>query len=129
MRTRLWSVGNWAVEDGIIRHVSDAVSAATGAEVLDLSDHLLLPGFVNAHCHLSLSALHEKIPQEERFTDWVRALLKANAEISQAERVRALRAGARALLESGVTALGDYASPLGLVDRIGEAALQAGGVS
>ncbi|PIQ96314.1 MAG: hypothetical protein COV67_10170 [Nitrospinae bacterium CG11_big_fil_rev_8_21_14_0_20_56_8] len=78
--------------------------------LVDLSDHLLLPGFVNAHCHLSLSVLENRVSRQERFTGWVRDLLAENERISFAERVEAFRRGADTLTNSGVTLLGDYVS-------------------
>ena len=39
------------VRDGAIAVIGDDVDAA-GAEVLDVADHLVLPGLVDAHCHL-----------------------------------------------------------------------------
>ncbi len=110
--------GELVIEDGIIQSVLDTPTQAAEAEVLDLSDHLLLPGFVNAHSHLALSALSGKLSRKERFTDWVRDLLNADAQISEAERLEAMQAGAWAMLESGVTALGDFAGNAGLLDAM-----------
>ncbi|MGH8869827.1 MAG: amidohydrolase [Actinomycetes bacterium] len=51
---RPWPLGGVAdvgVRDGLIDQIAPQVDAP-GAEVLDVSDRLLLPGFVEAHCHL-----------------------------------------------------------------------------
>ena len=40
----------------------------------------ILPGLVNAHTHLELSYLHERIPRATQFADWVRAVLSARRE-------------------------------------------------
>ncbi len=69
---------------------------------------LVLPGFVNAHSHLALSALRGRLCRRERFTDWVRDLLKENALIDANERARAFRQAAGEMLFSGVSAIGDY---------------------
>jgi cytosine/adenosine deaminase-related metal-dependent hydrolase len=106
--------GELLIEQGVIREIRPTQSPAPTA-CLDLSDHLLLPGFVNAHCHLSLSALGGKVPRCEAFTDWVRALLKANAQTSRDERVQALHSAATEMLESGVTTLADTLSDMELL--------------
>lgn len=72
--------------------IDDAAVIVRGREVLDagvrrtvlrgfsgpVTDHgpaTLLPGIVNAHCHLELSHLHGAIPPGLDFTAWVRRLL------------------------------------------------------
>lgn len=102
--------GELLIEQGRVREISWDGKEFPGIECLDLSDCLILPGFVNAHCHLSLSALKGKVAKHPRFTGWVRSLLAQNQEVSWTERVRALHAGAGDLLRSGVTTLGDYLS-------------------
>lgn len=106
--------GELLIKQGVIREIRPTQSPASDA-CLDLSDHLLLPGFVNAHCHLSLSALGGKVPRCEAFTDWVRALLKANLQTSPNERVQALHAEAAKMLRSGVTTLADTLSDVELL--------------
>lgn len=76
----------------------------------DWSDCLILPGFVNAHCHLSLSGLQGKISPQGKFIDWIESVVTENAALSWKDRVDALHRQAQTLIESGVTALGDYFS-------------------
>ena len=49
--------GQLIVERGRIREIFSDTNRPIEGELIDLSDCLILPGFVNAHCHLSLSAL------------------------------------------------------------------------
>src|SRR5439155_161383 len=48
-----------------------------GEEIVDLGEQTLLPGLINAHCHLDYTCLRGKIPRQKSFTDWIRAI---NAE-------------------------------------------------
>jgi cytosine/adenosine deaminase-related metal-dependent hydrolase len=100
--------GELVVENGRVRSVAGAPGKSAGGSAMNLSDCLLLPGFVNAHCHLALSVLHDRVPRAERFPDWVFSLVTRNKGVERAERIRHLRAGAEALLRSGVTTLADY---------------------
>ncbi len=109
--------GELTVEAGKIVNVSPQQTSGPAADCLDLSDCLLLPGFVNAHCHLSLSALQRQVPKCENFTDWVRELLEKNAALPVEGRIQAIRKGADSMLQSGVTTLADYFPDAGLLDE------------
>src|SRR5205814_5355759 len=51
-------------------------------EIVDLGDHILLPGLINAHCHLDYTCLHGKIPPTQSFADWIRAINAEKAKLS-----------------------------------------------
>jgi len=80
------------------------------AEILDLSGHLILPGFVNAHCHLGLSALGGRIGWDRDFTQWIREVVRKNKALEFSARVAAIKTAASAMTRSGVTFLVDYLS-------------------
>ena len=102
--------GEIVIAGGRIVEVRPGVSESFEGVTLDRSDHLILPGFVNAHCHLSLSGLAGKVSRQERFVDWIESVVAENAALPWQDRVDALRRAAKTLIESGVTALGDYLS-------------------
>jgi len=89
--------GAVAVEKGRILAVGGASSLRTqfaGARV-ESCPGVLLPGLVNAHVHLELSAYHQ-IPRptgEQSFCDWIRALLQVrkNGEPDPGQIARAAR--------------------------------------
>src|SRR6266571_9035187 len=51
-------------------------------EVVDLDDQALLPGLINAHCHLDYTCLRGKIPRQRSFADWIRAINAEKAKLS-----------------------------------------------
>src|SRR5438067_3932002 len=53
------------------------VRAHNSGDVVDLGEQALLPGLINAHCHLDYTCLRGKIPRPKSFADWIRAI---NAE-------------------------------------------------
>ena len=67
--------GNRIVDVG---RFDDITSRNTG-NIVDLGEQALLPGLINAHCHLDYTCLRGKIPRQKSFTDWIRAI---NAEKS-----------------------------------------------
>ena len=62
------------VEHGRILRVGDAGERPPGA--VHEVDGAILPGLVNAHTHLELSYLHERIPPSPSFGDWVRIVME-----------------------------------------------------
>ncbi len=100
--------GQLVVENGIIRDIFYDTSKPIEGELIDLSDCLVLPGFVNAHCHLSLSILKQRITRHNSFTDWVKSMTEENKVVSFKNRVLAMHAQAKVMARSGVTALVDF---------------------
>jgi cytosine/adenosine deaminase-related metal-dependent hydrolase len=100
--------GQLVVENGIIRDIFYDTSKPIEGELIDLSDCLVLPGFVNAHCHLSLSILKQRITRHNSFTDWVKSMTEENKVVSFKNRVLAMHDQAKVMARSGVTALVDF---------------------
>jgi cytosine/adenosine deaminase-related metal-dependent hydrolase len=61
------------IDDGRIVDVGEG----GGPAVVDLGRVAILPALVNAHTHLELSYLHERIPKAKKFSDWVRMVMTA----------------------------------------------------
>jgi cytosine/adenosine deaminase-related metal-dependent hydrolase len=77
----------------------------------DLHHAVLLPGLINAHCHLELGFLRGVLPTGD-FVGWVQALMRhVAADLPQEardERTRqAVLSGAQESLRGGVTTIGD----------------------
>jgi aminodeoxyfutalosine deaminase len=102
--------GELVIDQGRIVEVRSGVSESFAGVTHDWSDCLILPGFVNAHCHLSLSGLQGRVARQERFVDWIASVVAENSALSWHDRVDAFHREAQTLVESGVTALGDYFS-------------------
>ena len=45
--------------------------------VLDLGEVILLPGLINAHCHLDYTDMAGTLPPPKTFTDWIPLILAA----------------------------------------------------
>ncbi len=110
--------GELIIEGGEIVTISPVEGEAE--ETLDLSDHLLMPGFVNAHCHLGLSALGKKLSPAKTFANWIGDLIPLNAALSDEVRMQGIRTGAAEMKASGVTGLADYVADPSLLDFISD---------
>ena len=108
------------IENGNILEISSEALNPNTNNVLDISDHLLMPGFVNAHCHLGLTALANKLSSENNFSKWIHDLILLNSVLSYEERIRGILLGANEMKSSGVTGLADYVADPALLESIYE---------
>jgi len=87
-------------------------------EVLDLGDRALLPGLINAHCHLDYSCLRGKLPRPKSFTDWIRAINAAKAKLSSDDYVASIKEGFAEANRLGTTTIANLTAFPELVSRI-----------
>jgi cytosine/adenosine deaminase-related metal-dependent hydrolase len=80
-----------------------------GVHARDMGDAVLVPGLVNAHTHLELSALRGRLKPTADFARWVRAQLAALTRWTPADFIRSYRLGVRLSLAAGTAAVGDIA--------------------
>lgn len=118
------SNGSVTVEQGRIA----AVGTTTGGDVVDLGRAVIVPGLVNAHTHLELSYLHERIPPTRSFGEWVRIVMETRRQYPDpadpriVEPARAAIARARAF---GTALVGDVSNTLVTVPLLREARVPA----
>ncbi len=89
------------------------------ADVIDHGDVLLMPVFINAHCHLELSALHNALPMENGFAAWVQALLQKREALGNDALLKSARFHAENLNHHGTGFLADI-STLGITRTLFE---------
>jgi cytosine/adenosine deaminase-related metal-dependent hydrolase len=118
--------GRVAVEAGRIAWLGAARDpGAPEAPLEDLGPGVILPGLVNAHCHLELSYLQGRVALPQPFVAWVRALVAGRAR----ETPNVLRAGAergiQQLVGGGTVAVGDVSNALAHLDLLAASGLRA----
>jgi len=97
------------IRDGAVVDLGDgpAPDPAGDESLLDFPGATILPGLVNAHCHLDLTGLRERIPEPRSFPSWLRSLLLQKLLQGPGDEVAAIRRGIAESLAEGVTAIGD----------------------
>jgi aminodeoxyfutalosine deaminase len=84
----------------------DLKSRANGKK-FDLGDVILLPGLVNAHCHLDYTDLAGMLPPPKTFTDWIPLIMAARSDWGYSDYLRSWLNGARMLARTGTTTVAD----------------------
>ena len=113
-----------AVEDGRVRWVGPAAEAPEG-ESLDLGPGVLLPGLVNAHCHLELSHLAGRLGEAAGFVDWVERLVTTRPQDPPETVRRRASAGIQELEDTGTAGVGDVSNALAHLDLLAHSFLRA----
>jgi len=87
----------------------------TESQNLEFYSGILVPGFVNAHCHLELSHLKGKIEEKTGIGGFVGQInLLRNQEISDVEK--AMQTADRLMWAAGIAATGDISNSLLSID-------------
>jgi cytosine/adenosine deaminase-related metal-dependent hydrolase len=110
------------IRDGVVSLRDDGTIASVGAGESD--EHvrgLIMPGLVNAHTHLELSALRGRVPGRDGFIAWVEKLIGARVELAEDEERDAIHAAVRELRDAGTVAVGEVTNSLGAVTALAEA--------
>ena len=76
-----------------------------GGEVLDLGEQILLPGLINAHCHLDYTNLRGQIAPQRSFADWIVAINAAKAPLTETDYLSSIAAGLAEARKYGTTSL------------------------
>jgi cytosine/adenosine deaminase-related metal-dependent hydrolase len=93
---RIRAVGSWT-----------DIRPHTQGGIFDLGEVILLPGLVNAHCHLDYTDMAGQLPPPKTFTDWIHLMISAKAQWEHSDYARSWLNGARQLLHTGATTVGD----------------------
>lgn len=93
---RIVAVGRW-------RDLSHESARTT----LDLGDVILLPGLVNAHCHLDYTDMAGEILRPKLFSDWLKLITTAKGGWTDSDFARSWLRGADMLLRTGTTTVAD----------------------
>lgn len=105
-----------AIEDGAVFVFRGRITAVgrwrdlrrrAPARVQDLGEAIVLPGLINAHCHLDYSGMAGAIPPPKSFLAWIEAIIALKASWSYSDYAQSWLNGARQLLRSGCTTVAD----------------------
>lgn len=106
--------GNRIVEVGRFRDLAGEDSEPAS----DLGDVVLLPGLVNAHCHLDYTHMAGRIARPRHFVEWIEAIIAYKAGWDYSDYADSWVTGARQLLAGGVTTVADMEAVPELIPEV-----------
>jgi aminodeoxyfutalosine deaminase len=96
----------------------DDIKTRNAGNTLDLGEQVLLPGLINAHCHLDYTCLRGKILPQKSFTDWIQAINAEKSELSPKEYVASINQGFEEAKRFGTTAIANLTAFPELIPQV-----------
>jgi aminodeoxyfutalosine deaminase len=99
------------IEDGVVHVAAGKIVAVgrarelAGGQVEDLGDSVLVPGLINAHCHLDFTVMRGAILQQDNFSNWVRRINDLKRMLSDDEILQSISDGFTELRHWGTTSV------------------------
>lgn len=90
--------------------ILDLVSSADAGEDVMFLEGILCPGFINAHCHLELSHLKDKIPMHTGLIDFLMKVMQIRNEAYPEEIITFSQNANREMMDNGIVAVGDISN-------------------
>ena len=96
----------------------DEIKTRNAGNAVDLGEQVLLPGLINAHCHLDYTCLRGKIPPEKSFTDWIRAINAEKSKVSPKDYLASINDGFEEAKKFGTTAIANLTAFPELISQV-----------
>ena len=107
------------IEDGAVVIEGNTITAVGPAaeicaqhpgEVIDLGGQVLLPGLINAHCHLDYTMMRRSISPQRSFTEWIRRINALKRSLDDNDYREAIAKGFAELRATGTTCVANIES-------------------
>jgi cytosine/adenosine deaminase-related metal-dependent hydrolase len=114
------------IEDGAVRVTENRIVevgnfseiASANDEIIDLGEHVLLPGLINAHCHLDYTCLRGRIPRQKSFTNWIRVINAKKGKLTAEDYFTSINAGFAEAQRFGTTTIANLTAFPELIAKI-----------
>ncbi|HEY4256564.1 MAG TPA: amidohydrolase family protein [Candidatus Udaeobacter sp.] len=97
----------------------DEIRARNAGEIVDLGEQALVPGLINAHCHLDYTCLRGKIPPQKSFADWIRSINAEKAKLLPKDYLVSINEGFAEAKRFGTTTIADLTAFPDLIPETG----------
>ena len=88
----------------------EEIRAAHSGEVTDLGEVVLMPGLINAHCHLDYSMMRHAIHPQKNFAEWVKRINALKRGLDDDDYLAAIGKGFAEAKHWGTTTIGNIES-------------------
>ena len=96
----------------------DDIKTRNAGNAVDLGEQVLLPGLINAHCHLDYTCLRGKIPSQKSFTDWIKAINAEKSELSAKDYLASINDGFKEAKRFGTTTIANLTAFPQLISQV-----------
>jgi len=96
-------------DDAVVLDLIDTGGDLKESEGIEFYNGLLVPGFVNCHCHIELSHLKDRISANTGITDFIKAV-NTKRDISEIEQKKSIETADKEMSVSGIVAVGDISN-------------------
>lgn len=96
--------------EGKVISVESGVENIDSRPMVEYHNGIVIPGMVNAHCHLELSYFKGAIPRHTGLVDFVKYVIAHRDDYRTADKLTALRFQDKAMWNEGVQAVGDISN-------------------
>lgn len=96
----------------------DDVKTRNAGNTVDVGEQALLPGLINAHCHLDYTCLRGKIPAQKSFADWIKGINEKKSELSPKNYVTSITEGFEEAKRFGTTAVANLTAFPELISQV-----------
>jgi len=113
--------GGVVVQDGMIVAVgkyADLHSQFSSVIYHDLGEVILMPGLINAHCHLDYTMIRNQLQPGSGFTTWIQELNKIKFSLQEEDVVTAMVQGWEELYSWGCTSIANIVSFPRLLEKL-----------
>jgi aminodeoxyfutalosine deaminase len=114
----IFPINSEPIRNGIVSVAPDGeIIGLYAPNAADLKDQpiehhsgIIVPGFVNSHCHLELSFLHKKIPRKEGLITFIKHVLRERATPDENMVMEAMARADKMMIDNGIVAVGDISN-------------------
>lgn len=96
----------------------DDIKRRNAGTAVDLGEQALLPGLINAHCHLDYTCLRGKISPQKSFTGWIQAINAEKSDLSPEDFLASINDGFEEAKRFGTTAIANLTAFPELISQV-----------
>jgi cytosine/adenosine deaminase-related metal-dependent hydrolase len=96
----------------------DDIKTHNAGTTVDLGERVLLPGLINAHCHLDYTCLRGKIPPQNSFTNWIQAINAEKSDLSPKDYLASINDGFDEAKRFGTTTIANLTAFPELISQV-----------
>jgi len=112
------------IDDGAVMVAGDRIAAVgrfkeirpLGSSVIDLGEAIILPGLINAHCHLDFTSLRGAIRPQPSFADWIVQINRLRRDLSDEDFLVSIGLGFAEARRWGTTTIANIESKPALLE-------------